>query len=208
MKSVFQTLFFLFLAKLVHGSVEDEALNVFGEPLQPCSSSGMVSSKCATAGISPRSMFVFNSRSRVIESNDPFFRMRRSHLNETVSTQALSGFTRTGYCVNQQDDLGSHHICIDLSSTTGGNFCSVTGQPDWCSSSMACHDKHQGGTCPVKNWCVCQWAFATYVRNAGGCNHIQSIKCDAVNQHALLAYKKDDHYKEAMDCIERKCGLM
>ena len=40
---------------------------------------------------------------------------------------ALTGFTRNGHCVDQNDDAGSHHVCIDMSSTTGGNFCSVTG---------------------------------------------------------------------------------
>ena len=40
---------------------------------------------------------------------------------------ALTGYTRTGSCVDKNDDSGSHHICIDLSSTTGGDFCDVTG---------------------------------------------------------------------------------
>ena len=79
---------------------------------------------------------------------------------------ALTGYTRNGYCV-------SHHICIDLSSTQGGNFCKVTNQPDWCSSNMPCHGIHDG-TCPaqkeckIKHWCVCQWAFARYIEKAGG----------------------------------------
>ena len=53
---------------------------------------------------------------------------------------ALTGYTRTGYCIDQNDDQGSHHICIDLSSASGGNFCDVTGQDDWCSSEMPRHD--------------------------------------------------------------------
>ena len=44
---------------------------------------------------------------------------------------ALTGFTRNGKCTDLVDDEGSHHICIDLSSTEGGDFCEVTGQPDW-----------------------------------------------------------------------------
>lgn len=51
---------------------------------------------------------------------------------------ALTGYTREGKCVAHDDDAGSHHVCIDMASNTGGNFCSVTGQPDWCSSKMAC----------------------------------------------------------------------
>mmetsp|Transcript_27438 Transcript_27438/g.42054 ORF Transcript_27438/g.42054 Transcript_27438/m.42054 type:complete len:125 (+) Transcript_27438:287-661(+) len=123
---------------------------------------------------------------------------------------ALSGYTRTGYCVNIDDDAGSHHICIDLSSTTGGNFCTVTGQSNWCSSNMACHGEATAydGLCPVQDWCVCQWAFARYLERAGGCDHIQDIKCEAVNRQALIAYGKNDEYREALECIERKCGLM
>ena len=45
---------------------------------------------------------------------------------------ALTGFTRTGHCADRDDDAGSHHVCIDMSSLTGsgGNFCQVTGQSD------------------------------------------------------------------------------
>lgn len=80
-------------------------------------------------------------------------------------------------------------------------------QPDWCSSSMPCHEGN-GEMCQVGMWCVCQWAFASYIERAGGCDHIQNIKCEAVNKHALLAYKKLERYREARECIERKCGLM
>merc|ERR1719327_1757740 len=59
---------------------------------------------------------------------------------------ALTGFTRNGQCIDQNDDAGSHHICIDMASNTGGNFCQVTGQPNWCSSTMAC-DGDSAGRC-------------------------------------------------------------
>ena len=80
--------------------------NVYGETLQPCSSTG----------------------------------------------SALTGYTRTGSCVDYQDDVGSHHICIELSSASsnGQNFCQVTGQTNWCSSSMPCHEnKYQ--SCQVSS---------------------------------------------------------
>lgn len=51
-------------------------LNVYGEELQSCSSSG----------------------------------------------QALTGYLRNGSCTALVDDGGSHHICIDLSSTSGGGL--------------------------------------------------------------------------------------
>jgi len=138
---------------------------------------------------------------------------------------ALSGYTRTGYCVDEQDDTGSHHICIDLSSANGGNFCTVTGQPDWCSSHMQCdelnyhsqgdgnegNDENGGGQCPVQNWCVCQWAFANYLEAAGTCDAIQDVVCDSINAEAVKAYiqKKNtgSKYADALDCIVNRCGV-
>ena len=124
------------------------------------------------------------------------------------SEKALTGYTRTGYCVNENDDIGSHHVCIDLSSTTGGNFCTVTRQPDWCSSLMPCHNDYNQ-SCPIQNWCVCQWAFASYIEKAGGCDHIQNVQCNAVNMQTLNAYRKSSQKRniEALKCLESKCGL-
>ena len=122
---------------------------------------------------------------------------------------ALTGFTRSGSCVDEHDDQGSHHICINLSSTNGGNFCKVTGQPDWCSDNMECDGS--SGKCPVKNWCVCQWAFAAYVKTAGGCDKIQDIVCDAINMEALTAYKEqegsDKSIADALACVKKRCGV-
>lgn len=122
---------------------------------------------------------------------------------------ALTGFTRNGHCVNRNDDAGSHHICIDMSSNTGGNFCKVTGQPDWCSSSMQCNTGAQ--LCPVTNWCVCEWAFARYIHAAGGCDKIQNVVCDATNMQALLHYRekesRDPQIKYALECLESKCNI-
>lgn len=143
---------------------------------------------------------------------------------------ALSGYTRTGYCVDEQDDSGSHHICIDLSSTNGGNFCDVTGQSDWCSSYMQCdesdnYSQEDAGEnndkdgdenddnqqCLVQNWCVCQWAFANYIEAAGGCDAIQDVVCDSINAEAVKAYiqkkNKGSKYTEALDCIVERCGV-
>merc|ERR1719491_57234 len=143
---------------------------------------------------------------------------------------ALSGYTRTGYCVDEQDDTGSHHICIDLSSADGGNFCTITGQSDWCSSYMQCDesntysqgdDGNEGGNvdddnddedqCPVQNWCVCQCAFANYIEAAGGCDAIQDVVCDSINAEAVKAYiqkkNKGLKYTDALDCIVERCGV-
>ena len=127
----------------------------------------------------------------------------------------MTGYTRTGYCVDINGDSGSHHICIDLSSTSGGNFCSVTGQSDWCSStSMQCdtsNGSNDNGNCPVQNWCVCQWAFASYIENAGGCDQIQEIVCDSINYKAIEAYQAtaggNPKYADALQCLVDRCGL-
>jgi len=135
------------------------------------------------------------------------------------SGMALTGYTRSGSCVEYQDDSGSHHICIDLSSTTGGNFCEVTGQSDWCSSYLACDTYNDDGNddsqCPVEDWCVCQWAFASYIENAGGCDYIQELKCEAINMEAFKAYTSlagsssdyNKKYTNALDCIVSRCGI-
>jgi uncharacterized protein (DUF2237 family) len=121
---------------------------------------------------------------------------------------ALTGYTRTGYCVDHNADGGSHYICIDLASADGGNFCAVTGQDDWCSSYKAC-DGNSGETCPIQNWCVCQWAFASYLQNAGGCDMIQDIVCDSINLEAVLAYQRTSgsKYETALNCLVNRCGL-
>ena len=51
---------------------------------------------------------------------------------------ALTGFTRTGKCVAHDDDAGSHHVCIDMSSNAGGNFCQVTGYVSHPDPSISC----------------------------------------------------------------------
>ena len=127
---------------------------------------------------------------------------------------ALTGFTREGRCVEEQDDNGSHHICIDLASisTSGKNFCTVTGQvvpTNWCDSKKACSDD-SGEMCPVKDWCVCQWAFAEYIEKAGGCDAIQEINCEATNIEALKAYEKNGAKKKivnALKCLQQRCKL-
>lgn len=126
----------------------------------------------------------------------------------STSGTALTGYTRNGFCVEQSDDIGSHHICINLSSTTGGNFCQVTGQSNWCSSTdMPCDEDPQDVTCAIENWCVCQWAFASYIQDAGGCDKVQDIQCDSINMEALRAYQSTSGYEQALQCLVERCNL-
>merc|ERR1712178_426037 len=123
--------------------------------------------------------------------------------------QALTGFTRSGHCVAHNDDAGSHHVCIDMSSNTGGNFCQVTGQPDWCSSHMQCDGS--AGSCQIKHWCVCEWAFARYTQAAGGCDKIQRIACESTNMVAATHYRmraaSSPEIQQALDCLEERCNI-
>lgn len=159
-----QMLLLIVLIFLGTVSCAENYLNVYGKPLEDCSTKGM----------------------------------------------ALTGFTRDGTCTDEIDDQGSHHICIDLTSTTGGNFCMVTSQPDWCSSQMPCVGD-PSSDCQVQSWCVCQWAFASYIENAGGCSQIQDIMCGATNMEAYKAYEKekdnDPKIAAALECLEERCGI-
>jgi len=166
---------------------------------------------------SSSSIFVVDA---VVAGGDPYKNVYGNELESCSQPgMALTGFTRNGHCIDEKDDEGSHHICINLSSTKGGNFCDVTGQSDWCSSYMAC-DKiqimmgdpgHGNGNhdCPVQNWCVCQWAFSSYLEKAGGCDKIKEIVCEAINIEAIIAYEKSDNiqHKIALDCITQRCEL-
>jgi len=125
----------------------------------------------------------------------------------SVPGTAKTGFTRDGKCQNVgNDDQGSHHICIKLNGLSP-NFCQATGQPNWCATQGACMG--QKGMCDRENWCVCQWAFARYIAEAGGCDKIVDLECDATNMAAFRAYEasKEPTHKTALECIKSKCGI-
>lgn len=157
-------------------------------------------------------LFGDNNKIAVATSSSSYQNVEGSALQSCSNDgTALTGYTRNGYCVDQDDDAGSHHICINLSSiaTSGQNFCSVTGQSDWCSSTdMPCHENPNESSCAIENWCVCQWAFASYIEKAGGCEAIQDIQCSAINMKALIAYQSDyDKYGEALSCLYERCEV-
>eukprot|EP00928_Gymnodinium_smaydae_P024370 TRINITY_DN19735_c0_g1_i1.p1 TRINITY_DN19735_c0_g1~~TRINITY_DN19735_c0_g1_i1.p1 ORF type:complete len:212 (-),score=31.00 TRINITY_DN19735_c0_g1_i1:73-639(-) len=114
---------------------------------------------------------------------------------------AMTGFERDGTCFDAgDDDAGSHHICIKMKS----DFCNVTGQPDWCTNPAPCMGD-SNKKCPIKNWCVCQWAFSGYIEKAGGCDKIVDVECDATNMAARKAYEANPQYKKALECLQKKC---
>ena len=116
------------------------------------------------------------------------------------SNMATTGYTRDGKCSLHFQDMGSHHICVkDISGIKNGqNFCTVTGQPDWCSET-------QDGKLK-ENWCVCEWAYEKFLRaDEKHCDFLE-IDCDATNNLAIKHYKKYGK-NEALKCLEQKCGL-
>ena len=143
---------------------------------------------------------------------------------------ALTGPTRTGYCMN--DDSGLLHICIDLtSSSTGRYFCDVADHTEMCSSFMRCDTKNWDGDannvtdgdaghvledgevefCPVQHWCVSQREFASYVENADGCDNIQDFMCESINYQAVKAYyrkQNQEKYVHTLNCLLERCPGM
>lgn len=125
----------------------------------------------------------------------------------SLAGMALTGFTRTGHCSDQVEDVGTHHVCIDLDTL---EFCRKTGQSNWCDIQSACqtpsvldiagaadvdvsvntptapHATH-AASCPKRHWCVCQWAFKKLVDNASPSDKLAVIP-EATNLRALEAY--------------------
>merc|ERR1719277_1214707 len=167
------------------------------------------------------SSFVCASEARALKHGSNFLALHQqaTQTNETTGKKnvlgtplqtcsqpgtALTGFTRSGKCEDAgNDDAGSHHICIKMEP----DFCTVTGQPNWCQDEMECMG--QAGQCAIDHWCVCQWAFAGYLAMAGGCDNIVDLVCDATNMAAFKAYGKssDPKHATALACIKQKCGI-
>ena len=65
--------------------------------------------------------------------------------------------------------------------------------------------------CDVEHWCVCQWAFSSYIKNAGGCDRIADVDCAATNMQALADYESQaassPEVAEALQCLREKCNL-
>lgn len=119
---------------------------------------------------------------------------------------AMTGFTRDGRCADVgSSDAGAHHVCIQMKA----DFCTVTGQPNWCTTrDFPCMG--QRGMCKIGNWCVCQWAFARYLERAGGCDSIVDLVCDATNMATFTAYSRSNRpeHLAALNCIKQRCGFV
>lgn len=122
------------------------------------------------------------------------------------SSMALTGFLRDGTCRTSKGDSGSHNICLDL--TTAPKFCSHTNQSNWCNSSMPCHNNPKKN-CSLKNWCVCEWAYKSYIDKMNNC--AGRIDCNATNRVVLDHYKQrsktDPSARKALKCLKSQCNI-
>ena len=118
------------------------------------------------------------------------------------SNTALTGYTRNGKCEKLENDIGSHHVCLDIN--TNPNFCTSTGQDNWCSQKSQCHDSEK--MCDKKDWCVCQWAFSSAVDKIG-CDNLK-VNCDATNINVYNDFRDNPNYKSALDCLRKKCQIL
>lgn len=171
--------------------------NVFGHALDHCSSKGM-----ALTGITGSSHCVhFDAlhhydTSKIICIDVPSF------------SKALDGSNSSS---EDKDDASVE------SSVGKANFFSVTGGPEL--DHLPCTEDATK-TCPVKNWCINEMAFASYVDYVGGCDKVGRILCEATNEEAIAEYElkilesqgtEDDEETEkaiaALECLRFKCWI-
>ena len=118
---------------------------------------------------------------------------------------ALTGFTRNGQCVDLNDDAGSHHVCIDMSSNTGGNFWSLGG--GLVLVKMPCDGGR--GRCFVSTG-ACASGHLHRTSAPGGWQDPER-RVRATNMVALKACRQqaqsDAHIADALACLESKCKV-
>lgn len=100
-----------------------------------------------------------------------------------------TGFNRDGKCGMSSGDKGLHHVCVKRVGRADANFCTATGQPDWCSG--------------MEDWCVCEWAFDKAVERLG-CDALE-VDCAATNARALEHYAALKPDAAAAACLRAKC---
>ena len=126
-----------------------------------------------------------------------------------------------GYC----DDVHyAELVCINIAQaekpgTFGGlfgayDFCETIGEtdPNWCDAMHPCH-RNEHVECSVQNWCVGVTSFADFIHEAGGCDKVGEISCEATNEAGVEAYHAhmkegdpDKRFEAALACIQQRCG--
>ena len=75
-----------------------------------------------------------------------------------------------------------------------------------CHLEMPCHEEG-GRSCPINNWCVCEWALASYV-DKEGCDAVR-IHCDATNRKVIDHYARassSPRVESALSCVMKQCA--
>lgn len=108
---------------------------------------------------------------------------------ESCGENPMTGFFRTGCCETNEDDVGSHTVCVVLTieflafSVSHGNDL-VTPRPEWGFPGLK----------PGDRWCVCaaRWKEAYEANIAppvilGACNEaaLEYVTLDELKKHAL-----------------------
>ena len=95
----------------------------------------------------------------------------------TQGDETVTGWTRSGSCSWEANDLGFHQVCVKMSS----KFLDSSAKFDRNDLSSVVRD---GG-----HWCICAWAWASAVsRDPKGFEGLQ-LDCDRTNGHLRDVYR-------------------
>merc|ERR1711871_854525 len=101
----------------------------------------------------------------------------------------------------------THRVCAKLKDTSGNklqwgsqNFWQLTGQSDW-SDQVGADSNNPGG-----NWCICMWATAKLIQQAG-CDNVH-IECGSSDVSYVMQKYTDGgtDLSPAKSCLQTKCG--
>jgi len=102
---------------------------------------------------------------------------------------------------------GTHRVCATLLDKQGapmnwgsqGNFWQITGQ-----SAFQWDDQIRANN--GDSWCICMWATARLIEQAG-CDNVH-LRCDSTDVQYVMSKYHDGGVKlnAAQDCLVKKCG--
>ena len=103
---------------------------------------------------------------------------------------------------------GTHRVCAQLIDNTShaplkwgtGDFWDLTGQ-----KAFQWSDRIVAPPNPGDSWCICMWATASLIKQAG-CDNVH-LRCDSTDVAYVLGQYHDGgvELSAAHDCLEKKC---
>eukprot|EP00240_Pyramimonas_obovata_P007876 CAMPEP_0118935508 /NCGR_PEP_ID=MMETSP1169-20130426/15679_1 /TAXON_ID=36882 /ORGANISM="Pyramimonas obovata, Strain CCMP722" /LENGTH=169 /DNA_ID=CAMNT_0006878553 /DNA_START=128 /DNA_END=637 /DNA_ORIENTATION=+ len=97
-------------------------------------------------------------------------------------------------CTFRGYDRGAHQVCV---TSLPGGFSASTGQGSWSDEFIG------------QNWCICIWAYASFVTNSGNL----PVKCDALPEEVLSSrfsldkFRMGSHnFQDAIDTMCETCS--